>query len=40
MTKALNVIVDMIMFVLVVGIPAIFGALLGAAIGWLIWMAW
>ena len=39
-TKALNVIVDIIMFILIVGIPAIFGALLGAAIGWLIWMAW
>lgn len=39
-TKALNVIVDMIMFILIIGIPAIFGALLGAAIGWLIWMAW
>ena len=38
MTKALNVIIDMIMVILIIGIPAMLGALLGAAIGWLVWM--
>ena len=38
MTKALNVIIDMITVILIIGIPAMLGALLGAAIGWLIWM--
>lgn len=40
MSKLLNIIIDMIMVILIIGIPAMFGALLGAAIGWLIWLAW
>lgn len=38
MTKALNVIIDMITVILIIGIPAMLGAMLGAAIGWLIWL--
>ncbi len=38
MSKLLNAIIDMITFILIIGIPAMLGALLGAAIGWLIWM--
>nr|DAG38627.1 MAG TPA: Protein of unknown function (DUF4448) [Caudoviricetes sp.]DAU89105.1 MAG TPA: Protein of unknown function (DUF4448) [Caudoviricetes sp.] len=38
MSKLLNVIIDMITVILIIGIPAMLGALLGAAIGWLIWM--
>lgn len=38
MSKLLNGIIDMIMVILIIGIPAMLGALLGAAIGWLIWM--
>ena len=38
MSKLLNFIIDMIMVVLIIGIPVMFGALLGAAIGWLIWL--
>ena len=33
MIKILNAIIDMI-----TGIPAMLGALVGAAIGWLVWM--
>lgn len=40
MSKLLNVVIDMITVILIIGIPAMLGALLGAAIGWLIWMAW
>lgn len=40
MGKLLNGIINMIMVILIIGIPAMFGALLGAAIGWLIWLAW
>lgn len=38
MTKMLNAIIDMITVILIIGIPAMLGALLGAAIGWLVWM--
>nr|DAL24982.1 MAG TPA_asm: Protein of unknown function (DUF445) [Caudoviricetes sp.] len=38
MGKLLNGIIDMIMVILIIGIPAMLGALLGAAIGWLIWL--
>jgi hypothetical protein len=38
MSKLLNVIIDMITVILIIGIPAMLGALLGAAIGWLIWL--
>lgn len=38
MTKALNAIIDMITVILIIGIPAMLGALVGAAIGWLVWM--
>lgn len=38
MSKLLNVIIDMITVILIIGIPAILGALVGAAIGWLVWM--
>jgi hypothetical protein len=38
MSKLLNGIIDMITVILIIGIPAMLGALLGAAIGWLIWM--
>lgn len=38
MSKLLNVIIDMITVILIIGIPAMLGAMLGAAIGWLIWM--
>lgn len=38
MSKLLNVIIDMITVILIIGIPALLGALLGAAIGWLIWL--
>lgn len=38
MSKLLNIIIDMITVILIIGIPAMLGALLGAAIGWLIWM--
>lgn len=38
MSKLLNGIIDMIMVILIIGIPAMLGALLGAAIGWLIWL--
>lgn len=38
MIKILNAIIDMITGILIIGIPAMFGALLGAAIGWLIWL--
>lgn len=38
MGKLLNGIIDMIMVLLIIGIPAMLGALLGAAIGWLIWL--
>lgn len=38
MSKLLNGIIDMIMVILIIGIPAMFGALLSAAIGWLIWL--
>lgn len=38
MSKLLNGIIDMIMVILIIGIPAMFGALLGAAIWWLIWL--
>lgn len=34
MGKLLNGIIDMIMVILIIGIPA----MLGAAIGWLIWL--
>lgn len=40
MSKLLNAIIDMITVILIIGIPAMLGALLGAAIGWLIWLAW
>lgn len=36
MSKFLNVIIDMIVVISIIGIPAMLGALLGAAIGWLI----
>ena len=38
MSKLLNVIIDMITVILIIGIPAMLGALLGAAIWWLIWL--
>lgn len=38
MSKLLNVIIDMITVILIIGIPAVLGALLGATIGWLIWL--
>lgn len=38
MGKLLNGIIDMIMVILIIGIHAMLGALLGAAIGWLIWL--
>lgn len=38
MSKLLNAIIDMITVILIIGIPAMLGALLGAAIGWLIWL--
>ena len=38
MSKLLNVIIDMITVILIIGIPAMLGALLGTAIGWLIWL--
>ena len=38
MIKILNAIIDMITVILIIGIPAMLGVLLGAAIGWLIWM--
>lgn len=38
MSKLLNVIIDMITVILIIGIPAMLGALVGAAIGWLVWM--
>lgn len=38
MSKFLNVIIDMIVIISIIGIPAMLGALLGAAIGWLIWL--
>lgn len=38
MSKLLNGIIDMITVILIIGIPAMLGALLGAAIGWLIWL--
>lgn len=38
MSKLLNIIIDMITVILIIGIPAMLGALLGAAIGWLIWL--
>lgn len=38
MSKLLNVIIDMITVILIIGIPAMLGAMLGAAIGWLIWL--
>jgi len=38
MSKLLNAIIDMITVILIIGMPAMLGALLGAAIGWLIWM--
>lgn len=36
MIKILNAIIDMITVILIIGIPAMLGALIGAAIGWLI----
>ena len=38
MSKLLNVVIDMITVILIIGIPAMLGALLGAAIGWLTWL--
>ena len=38
MSNLLNVIIDMITVILIIGIPAMLGALVGAAIGWLIWL--
>ncbi len=38
MSKLLNFIIDMITVILIIGIPTMLGALLGAAIGWLVWM--
>lgn len=38
MIKILNAIIDMIAVILIIGIPAMLGALIGAAIGWLVWM--
>lgn len=38
MSKLLNIIIDMITVILIIGIPAMLGALVGAAIGWLVWM--
>lgn len=38
MSRFLNVIIDMIVVISIIGIPAMLGALLGAAIGWLIWL--
>lgn len=38
MSKLLNFIIDMITVILIIGIPAMLGALVGAAIGWLVWM--
>lgn len=38
MSKFLNVIIDMIVVISIIGIPAMLGALVGAAIGWLVWM--
>jgi hypothetical protein len=38
MSKLLNVVIDMITVILIIGIPAMLGALVGAAIGWLVWM--
>lgn len=38
MIKILNAISDMITVILIIGIPAMLGALVGAAIGWLVWM--
>ena len=38
MIKILNAIIDMITVILIIGIPAMLGALIGAAIGWLVWI--
>lgn len=38
MIKILNAIIDVITVILIIGIPAMLGALVGAAIGWLVWM--
>lgn len=38
MIKILNAIIDIITVILIIGIPAMLGALVGAAIGWLVWM--
>lgn len=38
MIKILNAIIDMITVMLIIGIPDMLGALIGAAIGWLVWM--
>lgn len=38
MIRILNAIIDIITVILIIGIPAMLGALVGAAIGWLVWM--
>lgn len=38
MIKILNAIIDVITVILIIGIPAMLGALVGAAIWWLVWM--
>lgn len=38
MIRILNAIIDMITVILIIGIPVMLGALVGAAIGWLVWM--
>lgn len=38
MIRILNAIIDMITVILIIGIPVMLGALVGAAIGWFVWM--
>lgn len=38
MIRILNAIIDMITVILIIGIPIMLGALVGAAIGWFVWM--
>lgn len=38
MIKILNAIIDVITVILIIGIPAMLEALVGAAIWWLVWM--
>lgn len=40
MIKALNILIDFIMLLLIIGIPIVFGVMLGLALGRLLWLAW